>query len=174
MRSVLSGKPLFSFICFPVLLLFSAACANIQYEGISEAALPSDAPVLVFFDQSQIKAHDYATLGTARWETAPSTSRNEIISTLKKFARKHGANAILIQAMDRIKTGEARQDQIYNLNAPGWDVEDNSNSSYTYVKDTIFYSGGGRDPEKAIYSLLVKASLLHFPETVLSQYKNAE
>ena len=149
--------------------LFLTGCGSIQYDGISDSPLPSDAPVMVFYDKSQIGTNDFSVLGTAVLEASPNASRRDIQEKLIKFARKHGANGVLFISIDQVKASEAREDQIYNRNAPGWGGETvKEGTSTTSLWDTIYYSSG-KDEEKAVYKTVAKAELLSLSSSMFQQ-----
>jgi len=144
-------------------------CGSIQYDGISDTPLSSDAPVLVFYDKSQIGTDHFSVLGTAVLEASPNTSRRDIQEKLVRFARKQGANGILFISIDQVKTNEAREDQVYNRNAPGWTGDTvKEGTSTTSLWDTIYYSSG-KDGEKAVYKTIAKAQLISLPSSLFHQ-----
>ena len=146
-------------VCFVL-----AACAGVEYEGESLPALSSDAPVKFYLASELEKIPGVQVLGTAEYTARPSLTVKDIRSKLQSAARKEGANGIRIVYMEKIPDGEARRDQINNTGAPQWNVSDNSDTSLTYMKNTITYSDV-RDKEKTIYKTYVKAEFLSVPET---------
>jgi len=140
------------------------ACASVEYEGESLPALPSSAPVKFYLATELEKMPDVLVLGTAEYIARPSLTSKDIRETLRRAARKEGANGIRIVYMEKIPDGEARKDQINNTGAPQWNVSDNSDTSLAYMKNTINYSDV-RDKEKTIYKTFVKAEFLSVPET---------
>ena len=146
-------------ICFIL-----AACAGVEYEGDSLPALSSDAPVKFYLASELDKMPGVQVLGTAEYTARPSLTSKDIRSKLQSAARKEGANGIRIVYMEKVADGEARKDQINNTGAPQWNVSDNSDTSLTYMKNTINYSDV-RDKEKTIYKTFVKAEFLSVPET---------
>ena len=141
-----------------------AACAGVEYEGESLPALSSDAPVKFYLASELDRMPGVKVLGTAEYTARPSLTTKDIRSILQSAARKEGANGIRIVYMEKIPDGEARRDQINNTGAPQWNVSDNSDTSLSYVKNTINYSDV-RDKEKTIYKTFVKAEFLFVPET---------
>ena len=146
-------------VCFVL-----AACAGVEYEGESLPALSSDAQVKFYLASELEKIPGVQVLGTAEYTARPSLTVKDIRSKLQSAARKEGANGIRIVYMEKIPDGEARRDQINNTGAPQWNVSDNSDTSLTYMKNTITYSDV-RDKEKTIYKTYVKAEFLSVPET---------
>lgn len=154
-------------VCFAVASMCFCACNSIHYEGASDAPLAADAPVLVVYDKSQLKnAEPYQVLGTATFQTAPSSTRSEIQSKLQRFARTKGANGVLILSIDRVVTNRARKDQVNNQNTPSWQLVDSSSGTIPYVEDTIRYSTD-KDPDENIYKQAVTADLLKLPESAM-------
>jgi len=141
-----------------------AACANVQYQGESLPALPSDVPVKFYLASELDKMPGAVVLGTAEYTARPSLTSKDIRETLRTAARREGANGIRIVFMEKIPDGEARKDQINNTGAPQWNVSDNSDTSLSSMKNTINYSDV-RDKEKTIYKTFVKAEFLSVPET---------
>ena len=154
---------------FPALLaavvcFILAACAEVQYQGESLPALSSDAPVKFYLASDLEKMPGVVVLGTAEYTARSSLTGEDINSILRTAARREGANGIRIISKAKIPNGEARRDQINNTSAPQWNVSDNSDTSLSYVKNTINYSDV-RDKEKTIYKTFVKAEFLSVPET---------
>ncbi len=142
-----------------------AACASVEYRGESLPPLPSDAPVKFYLASELDKMPGVVVLGTAEYTARPSLTSKDIRSVLQSAARDEGANGIRIVFMEKIPDGEARKDQLNNTGAPQWNVSDNSDTSLSYMKNTINYSDV-RDKEKTIYKTFVKAEFLSVPETV--------
>ncbi len=144
--------------------LILTACAGVEYRGESLPALRSDVPVKFYLATELEKMPDVRVLGTAEYTARPSLTSKDIRETLRRAARKEGANGIRIVYMEKIPDGEARRDQINNTGAPQWNVSDNSDTSLASMKNTINYSDV-RDKEKTIYKTFVKAEFLSVPET---------
>ena len=141
-----------------------AACSSVEYTGETLPALDSDAPVKFYLASELEKMPGVTYLGTAEYTARPSLTSKDIRMTLQSAARSKGANGIRIISMEKIPDGEARKDQINNSGAPQWNVSDNSDTSLSYMKNTINYSDV-RDKEKTIYKTFVKAEFLSVPET---------
>ncbi len=157
-------KKIFLPLTAAVACFILAACAGVEYSGESLPALSSDAPVKFYLASELEKMPGVVVLGTAEYTARPSLTSKDIRSTLQSAARREGANGIRIISMEKIPDGEARKDQINNTGAPQWNVSDNSDTSLSYMKNTINYSDV-RDKEKTIYKTLVKAEFLSVPET---------
>ena len=140
------------------------ACTGVDYQGESLPALSSDAPVKFYLATELEKMPGMTVLGTAEYTARPSLTSKDIRAKLQNAARKEGANGIRIISMEKIPDGEARKDQINNTGAPQWNVSDNSDTSLSYMKNTINYSDV-RDKEKTIYKTFVKAEFLSVPES---------
>ena len=147
--------------------LVLSACSSVEYRGESLPALSSDVPVKFYLATELEKMPDVRVLGTAEYTARPSLTSKDIRETLRKAARREGANGIHVISMEKIPDGEARRDQINNTGAPQWNVTDNSDTSLASIKNTINYSDV-RDKEKTIYKTFVKAEFLSVPETVQS------
>ncbi len=141
-----------------------AACAGVEYQGESLPALRSDVPVKFYLASELDKMPGVIVLGTAEYTARPSLTSKDIREKLQTAARREGANGIRIISMAKIPDGEARKDQLNNSGAPQWNVSDNSDTSLSYMKNTINYSDV-RDKEKTIYKTFVKAEFLSVPET---------
>ena len=141
-----------------------AACAGVEYQGESLPALSSDTPVKFYLASELEKMPGVTVLGMAEYTARPSLTSKDIRATLQSAARREGANGIRIISMEKIPDGEARKDQINNTGAPQWNVSDNSDTSLSYMKNTINYSDV-RDKERTIYKTFVKAEFLSVPET---------
>ncbi|MBR3505813.1 MAG: hypothetical protein IKO02_02055 [Lentisphaeria bacterium] len=148
-----------------VLCSILTACSGIKYQGESLPPLSSDTPVKFYLASELDKMPGVAVLGTAEYTARPSLTSKDIRSILQSAARDEGANGIRIVFMEKIPDGEARKDQINNTGAPQWNVSDNSDTSLSYMKNTINYSDV-RDKEKTIYKTFVKAEFLSVPETL--------
>ncbi len=145
-------------VCFVLV-----ACAGVRYQGESLPALSSDTPVKFYLASELDKMPGAVVLGTAEYTARPSLTSKDIRMKLQSAARREGANGIRIVYMEKIPDGEARKDQINNTGAPQWNVSDNSDTSLSYMKNTINYSDV-RDREKTIYKTFVKAEFLFVPE----------
>ena len=150
--------------------LILTACSSVDYRGESLPALSSDVPVKFYLATELEKMPDVRVLGTAEYTARPSLTSKDIRETLRKAARREGANGIRIIAMEKIPDGEARKDQINNTGAPQWNVSDNSDTSLTAMKTTI-NGADSRDKQKTIYKTFVKAEFLSVPESPLSVEK---
>ena len=142
-----------------------AACASVEYQGESLPALSSDTPVKFYLVSELDKMPGVIVLGTAEYTARPSLTSKDIREKLQSAARREGANGIRIISMAKIPDGEARKDQLNNAGSPQWNVSDNSDTSLSYMKNTINYSDV-RDKEKTIYKTFVRAEFLSVPETV--------
>ena len=158
-------KKCFLLLTAAVACFILAACASVEYQGESLPALSSDVPVKFYLASELEKIPGVVVLGTAEYTARPSLTSKDIRSVLQTAARREGANGIRIISMAKIPDGEARKDQINNTSAPQWNVPDNSDSSLSYMKNTINYSDV-RDKEKTIYKTFVKAEFLSVPETI--------
>ena len=82
---------------------------------------------------------------------------------IRSFARKHGANAVLIVDIKRTVAGKARPDQIRNQNGGAWTPDDSSGSSFRHFREDMLDYSKTEGPEKPVYDILIKAKLLRLP-----------
>ena len=139
------------------------ACVNIQYDGTSAEPLPESEPVGLYFSADQIPVKTYDVLGEATATAGEAYSATEVETKLRLFARKHGANAVLIVDIKRTVAGKARPDQIRNQNGGAWTPDDSSGSSFRHFREDMLDYSKTEGPEKPVYDILIKAKLLRLP-----------
>lgn len=139
------------------------ACVNIQYDGTSAEPLPESVPVGLYFSADQIPVKTYDVLGEATATAGEAYSATEVETKLRSFARKHGANAVLIVDIKRTVAGKARPDQIRNQNGGAWTPDDSSGSSFRHFREDMLDYSKTEGPEKPVYDILIKAKLLRLP-----------
>ena len=139
------------------------ACVNIQYDGTSAEPLPESEPVGLYFSADQIPVKTYDVLGEATGTAGEAYSATEVETKLRSFARKHGANAVLIVDIKRTVAGKARPDQIRNQNGGAWTPDDSSGSSFRHFREDMLDYSKTEGPEKPVYDILIKAKLLRLP-----------
>ena len=139
------------------------ACVNIQYDGTSAEPLPESEPVGLYFSADQIPVKTYDVLGEATATAGEAYSATEVETKLRSFARKHGANAVLIVDIKRTVAGKARPDQIRNQNGGAWTPDDSSGSSFRHFSEDMLDYSKTEGPEKPVYDILIKAKLLRLP-----------
>ena len=139
------------------------ACVNIQYDGTSAEPLPESEPVGLYFSADQIPVKTYDVLGEATATAGEAYSATEVETKLRSFARKHGANAVLIVDIKRTVAGNARPDQIRNQNGGAWAPDDSSGSSFRHFREDMLDYSKTEGPEKPVYDILIKAKLLRLP-----------
>lgn len=139
------------------------ACVNIQYDGTSAEPLPESEPVGLYFSADQIPVKTYDVLGEATATAGEAYSATEVETKLRSFARKHGANAVLIVDIKRTVAGKARPDQIRNQNGGAWIPDDSSGSSFRHFREDMLDYSKTEGPEKPVYDILIKAKLLRLP-----------
>lgn len=145
------------------LLLTLSACVNIQYDGVSESPVPDTEKIELYFSGEQIPVKNYRVLGEATATAGTTFTATEVESELRSFARKHGANAVLIVDVKRTVAGKARPDQIKNQSSANWAVDDSSGNSFRYFRENMLDYSKTEGPEKPVYDILVKAKLLSLP-----------
>lgn len=145
------------------------ACSSWDYQGEKGEPLPPDSEVAFFSDRESVPG-GFRSLGRFSY-VSPAASGADSVSFRKELrikALENGANGVLLLRVRRIADGEARQDQLRNTQAPGWNKEDNSDTSYSYTKNTILLAGENRDPEKSLFKTEVEGELLRGPD-ILSE-----
>ena len=145
------------------LLLTLSACVNIQYDGVSESPVPDTEQIELYFSGEQIPVKNYRVLGEATATAGTTFTATEVESELRSFARKHGANAVLIVDVKRTVAGKARPDQIKNQSSANWAVDDSSGNSFRYFRENMLDYSKTEGPEKPVYDILIKAKLLSLP-----------
>ena len=144
-----------------------SACSTWDYQGEERPALPEDAEVAFFSDKESVPS-EFQSMGRFTY-VSPSASNADSISyrkELRKRALENGANGVLLLHVRRIADGEARQDQLRNTQAPGWNTEDNSATAYAYTVNTIQLSGENHDPDKTLFKTEVEGELLRGPDII--------
>lgn len=144
-------------------LLSLSACINIQYDGVSEAPVPDAEKIELYFSGEQIPVKDYRVLGEATATAGSTFTAADVESKLRSFARKHGANAVLIVDVKRTAAGKARPDQIKNQSTANWAVDDSSGNSFRYFRENMLDYSKSEGAEKTIYDILIRAKLLSIP-----------
>ena len=85
-----------------LLVLFSAACAKIDYIGQS---YPPTTHVDLYFSEQDIR-EDYQVMGHVIAQAHEGISTESLQKKLEAKAREAGADGIVIHGFDRIQTGE--------------------------------------------------------------------
>lgn len=144
-----------------------ASCSSWDYQGREMPALPDDSEVAFFSDRESVP-RDFQTLGRFTYVSATASGADSVSfrKDLRKKALENGANGVLLLRIRRIADGEARQDQLNNTQAPGWNKEDNSSTAYSNTVNTIQLSGENRDPDKQLFKTEVEGELLRGPDIV--------
>lgn len=156
-------KKLFRIALAACVFALLPACVNIQYDGISAEPLPESEPVGLYFSADQIPMKTYDVLGEATATAGEAYSATEVETKLRSFARKHGANAVLIVDIKRTVAGKARPDQIRNQNGGAWTPDDSSGSSFRHFREDMLDYSKTEGAEKPVYDILIKAKLLRLP-----------
>lgn len=144
-----------------------SACSSWNYDGEERPALPPDSEVAFFSEKESVPA-GFQSLGKFSYVSSAAAGADSVSfrKGLRIKALENGANGVLLLRVRRIPAGEARQDQLRNTQAPGWNTEDNSATSYSYTVNTIQLAGENRDPEKKLYKTEVEGELLRGPDIV--------
>ena len=142
-----------------------SACSSWNYQGEERPVLPPDSEVAFFSERESVPA-GFQSLGKFTYVSSAASGADSVSfrRELREKARKNGANGVLLLRVRRIPTGEARQDQLSNTQAPGWNKEDNSATSYSYTVNTIQLAGENGNPEKKLYKTEVEGELLRGPD----------
>ena len=144
-----------------------SACSSWDYQGEERPSLPEGTEVAFFSDRESVPG-GFQPRGRFTY-TSPAAAGADSVSFRKELrikALEYGANGVLLLRVRRIADGEARQDQLRNTQAPGWDAEDNSATSYAYTVNSIQLAGENRDPEKRLFKTEVEGELLRGPDIV--------
>ena len=160
-------KSVFRAACAAVLVLFLSGCSSWDYSGEERPALPPDSEVAFFSDKESVPA-DFQSLGSFSYVSSAASGADSVSfrKELRKKALENGANGVLLLRVRRIADGEARQDQLRNTQAPGWNKEDNSATSYDYTVNTIQLSGENHDPDRSLFKTEVEGVLLRGPDII--------
>lgn len=150
-------KQLFSLFTFAVVSAMLAGCASYDYEGDTFDALDSDAPVKVWVSPEQNDGVR-KKIGVLKFVSRSGANAAEVRKQLRAYARKQGADAVMIVNMTRIKSGQVREDQLRNQAAPGWVVEDDSATANQYMTNSLLHSSR-KDTDKQLYKTSVTAEL---------------
>ncbi len=160
-------KMLCSFSAALILGTILSACSSWDYQGEELDALDPDSEVAFFSDREHVPA-DFRTLGKFSY-VSPAASGADSVSfrkELRKKALENGANGVLLLRVRRIADGEARQDQLSNKQAPGWNREDDSGTAYSYTVNSIQLAGENKDLDKKLFKTEVEGELLRGPDIV--------
>ena len=148
-----------------ILGMILSACSSWDYQGEELDALDPDSEVAFFSDRENVPA-DFRSLGRFTY-VSPAASGADSVSfrkELRKRALENGANGVLLLRVRRIADGEARQDQLSNTQAPGWNTEDNSATAYSYTVNSIQLAGENKDLDKKLFKTEVEGELLRGPD----------
>lgn len=150
-----------------VLFVLLTSCSSWNYQGEERPALPPDSEVAFFSDRESVPA-GFQSLGKFTYVSPAAAGANSVSfrKELRVKALENGANGVLLLRVRRIADGQARRDQLRNTQAPGWNTEDNSTTSYSYTVNTIQLSGENNDPEKSLFKTEVEGELLRGPDIV--------
>ena len=153
----LKMKQLFLLMVFSLFAALLTGCASYDYDGETFESLKSNTPVTVWVSPEQYDGVR-KKIGVLKFVSRSGANATEIRNDLRNYARKHGADAVMIVTMKRVKSGQVREDQLRNEAAPGWVVEDDSATSNQYMNNSLLYSSG-KDPDKQLYKTFVTADL---------------
>ena len=150
-------KQLFLLMALALFAALFSGCASYDYDGETFESLNSNTPVTVWVSPEQYDGVR-KKIGVLKFVSRSGANTKEIRNDLRAYARKHGADAVMIVTMKRVKSGQVREDQLRNESAPGWVVEDDSATSSQYMNNSLLYSSG-KDPDKQLYKTFVTADL---------------
>ena len=92
-----------------------------------------------------------------------SYTLSDIKQKLIRMAKEHGANAILVVALDHELDGQVRTDQVKNMSGPTWTPVDDSASDAREQRYMDLYSSA-KDGELPVYKITIKAVFYKVPE----------
>lgn len=154
-------------LCCAGLAGLLCACINVDYTQTAEfPPLPEDIRVVTYYETTQfpVPEKERILVGdvTAEASTASYTLA-EIKQKLVRIARRHGANAILVQSIDHKFDGRVRSDQVKNMSAPSWTPVDNSASDIQEQQNMESYVNS-KDGTLPVYRITVKAQFYKIPD----------
>ena len=138
-----------------------AGCVNIQYSGKSYSPTKN----VKFFAKKAAIKKPYTVMGKAVATAPEHFTTEEVEDSLVSKAEAEGANAVLLVSFAKVKSGEAREDQILNDDAPeSWKVDDDSASNWNLLQGTFANtdSPSNSDGEETTYKIIVKALFLKY------------
>ncbi len=136
-------------------------CCNIEYQGKELQPLKSEKEVVLYYSPNQYpEGSKQEILGSATVSGGTNWTAQQLQEKLRIFASEKGANALLIERIERIPAGEARPDQVKNLPAKTWRVGDSSNSAVQYFRDDMTNYSREQEVQEEIYRVVIHAKLL--------------
>ena len=155
-------KRVFFSIAAAVLL---SACSSIEYNGEERTPVVEGKNVVLYFSQEQFpKDTKQEILGDAVISAGTNWTLPQLQEKLKNFAAEKGANGLLIDRIEKIPAGKARADQVKNLPAKTWQVDDTSHNAAQYFRDDMTNYSKKTDAEQEIYRLCIRAKLVRISE----------
>lgn len=151
----------FKSICFGVSALFLlVGCISVSYKGES---FPPTEKVQILKGLKKVP-EGYKVMGKVIAH-APSEdfSNGEIINKIVSRAEAEGADAVLIQSLEEIKTDEVREDEFLNTTSnpdAGWGVDDNFDGDVEKVDDDFNDTRNNKRIETPIFKTVIKALFL--------------
>jgi hypothetical protein len=141
-----------------------ASCISVSYDGESGDPKAKRSDVQVFFDKSKIPVKEYKVLGTAVVSGPSIYSYSEVQVKLVDFARKQGADGVLVVSVDKQDDGTARGDQILGTGSTGSPMtEGGINQTFVDQAQNTDPMAGKRSSEKT-EAITITAQLLAFPK----------
>ena len=142
-----------------------SACSNIDYNGEERTPVVSGKDVVLYFSPEQFpRDAKQEILGEAVASADSNWTLQQLQDKLKDFAAKKGANGILVDKVEKIPDGKARADQIKNLPAKTWQVDDTSHNASQYFRDDMTNYSRKDGSEQSVYRLNIRAKLIRFSE----------
>ena len=153
-------------IFFSAAAVLLTACSSIEYNGEERAPVAAGKDVVLYFSPEQFpKNSKQEILGEAVISAGTNWTMPQLQDKLKKFAAEKGANGLLIDRVEKIPAGKARADQIKNIPAKTWQVDDTSHNAAQYFKDDMTNYSKKADSDQEIYRLSIRAKLVRLSET---------
>ncbi len=149
------------YICLGVSALFLlAGCISVSYKGES---FPATEKVQLLKGMKKVP-EGYKIMGKVIAH-APSEdfSNGEIINKITSRAEAEGADAVLIQSLEELKTNEVREDEFLDKTPDpnvGWGVDDNFDGDIKKVDDDFGDTRKNKKVEVPVYRTVIKALFL--------------
>ena len=146
-------------------LLIILGCASIEYDGKSHAPTSN---VKIYVKESEVP-HPFEVMGNAKLTAPIKYKRTDVENKLISRAEDEGADAVLLTKYIKVKSYQARNDQVLNeKSGPTWSVnnttQDNLNAMQKNLKDSDNMSvrPPKTSPKEVIYQIKAEAKFLKY------------
>ena len=140
-------------------LLAAAGCVNVEYVGQSFPALDEAAPVVIYSPENPMPDKGFRAIGRAMVTLPDNRGAGDIRQELTALAREHGAEAVNVVSIQKIRLGMAAPES-GRIRISNWN-RDGRNAGGAYIYTNSFGEQAElAAPGKAIYEQQVKALLL--------------